>query len=38
MGLTEIALILFVALILFGPDDLPVIAKQLEKWLDKVAR
>jgi len=31
MGLTEIALILFVALILFGPDDLPVIANTIGK-------
>ncbi|RJE48636.1 MULTISPECIES: twin-arginine translocase TatA/TatE family subunit [unclassified Dehalobacter] len=33
MGLTEIALILFVALILFGPDDLPVIAKTIGKMV-----
>lgn len=31
MGLTEIALILFVALVLFGPEDLPVIARTLGK-------
>ncbi|MCM1566824.1 MAG: twin-arginine translocase TatA/TatE family subunit [Dehalobacter sp. 4CP] len=33
MGLTEIALILFVALVLFGPDDLPVIAKTIGKMV-----
>jgi sec-independent protein translocase protein TatB len=29
MGFTEIALILFVALLVFGPEDLPVIARTL---------
>ncbi|MGI6449325.1 MAG: twin-arginine translocase TatA/TatE family subunit [Desulfitobacteriia bacterium] len=31
MSFTEIALIMFVALILFGPEDLPVIARALGK-------
>ena len=31
MSFTEIALILFVALVLFGPEDLPVIARTLGK-------
>jgi Tat protein translocase TatB subunit len=31
MSFTEIALIMFVALILFGPEDLPVVARALGK-------
>lgn len=31
MSLTELTLILFVALILFGPEDLPVVARALGK-------
>jgi sec-independent protein translocase protein TatB len=38
MSFTEIALILFVALILFGPEDLPVIARTLGKMVFQVRR
>lgn len=38
MGLTEIALIMFVALILFGPEDLPVIARTLGKIMFQVRK
>lgn len=38
MGLTEIALIMFVALILFGPEDLPVIARALGKTVFQVRK
>jgi len=38
MSITEIALILFVALILFGPEDLPVIARNIGKIVLQVRR
>ncbi len=45
MGLTELALIMFVALVLFGPEDLPVIARaigrvvfQVRKLMNEVTR
>lgn len=38
MGLTEIALILVVALILFGPEDLPVFARAFGKIVYQVRK
>lgn len=38
MGLTEIGLIMFVALILFGPEDLPVVARTLGKMVYQVRK
>ncbi|RNC29616.1 MAG: Sec-independent protein translocase protein TatB [Candidatus Dichloromethanomonas elyunquensis] len=38
MGLTELVLILVVALILFGPEDLPVIARTLGKIFFQVRK
>lgn len=38
MSLTEIALIMFVALILFGPEDLPVVARTLGKMMFQVRK
>jgi len=38
MSLTEITLIAFVALILFGPEDLPVVARTLGKIMWQVRR
>jgi sec-independent protein translocase protein TatB len=45
MSLTELILVLFVALILFGPEDLPVIARalgkivfQVRKYTDEIAK
>jgi len=38
MSFTEIALILFVALVLFGPEDLPVIARTLGKIVGQIRR
>ena len=37
VGLSELAVIAFVAVLVFGPDRLPVLAKQAGQWL-KVAR
>ena len=36
MSLTQIAIIMLIALILFGPEDLPVIARALGKMVAKV--
>lgn len=38
MSMTEIALILIIAVILFGPDDLPVVARTLGKMIFKVRK
>lgn len=45
MSMTEIALVLVVALILFGPDDLPVVARavgkvifQIRKYTDEIGK
>ncbi|NLI91758.1 MAG: TatA [Peptococcaceae bacterium] len=38
MSLTELALMLFVALILFGPEDLPVIARTLGKIVFQIRK
>lgn len=38
MSFTEIALILFVALIVFGPEDLPAIARSLGKMVYQARR
>lgn len=38
MSLTELSLILFVALILFGPEDLPVIARTLGKMVYQIRK
>ena len=38
MSLTSITLILFVALLLFGPEDLPVVARALGKTVYKVKK
>ena len=38
MSMTEIALILVIAVILFGPDDLPVVARTLGKMIFKVRK
>lgn len=38
MSLSSLALILFVALILFGPEDLPVIARTLGKMVYQVRK
>jgi len=38
MSMTEIALILVIAVILFGPDDLPVVARALGKMIFKVRK
>lgn len=38
MSLTEIALVLIIALILFGPDDLPVIARAFGKIVFQVRK
>ena len=37
VGLSELAVIAFVAVLVFGPDRLPVLAKQAGQWF-KVAR
>lgn len=38
MSLTSITLIIFIALLLFGPEDLPVVAKTLGKIMYQVRR
>ncbi|AFV02001.1 MULTISPECIES: twin-arginine translocase TatA/TatE family subunit [unclassified Dehalobacter] len=38
MSMTEIALILVIAVVLFGPDDLPVVARTLGKMIFKVRK
>ncbi len=38
MSFTELALIMFVALVLFGPEDLPVIARTLGKIVYQVRK